>query len=404
MKRRYVIVGTGQAGAQVAISLRQDGFDGEVVLVGREGHLPYQRPPLSKQVLTGEWPPERCHLRHLEFYQEHDIELLAGTAVARIDPGRNRVELGDGTHRDYDALALCCGSRLNRLRVDGSDLPEVCYLRTIDDSMDLAGRLQGGVRLAVIGGGYLGLEVAAAARTLGCEVTVIEALDQVMQRSAVPEIAAFLRRRHEDAGVRFRMQAKLRRVRGTAHVEAVELEDGTIVPADVVLVAVGVRPDLRLCGGTGLDTAEGLRVDERCRTSIGNVFGAGDMAQWKHPLLDGWHVLESVQNAVSQGRIVAASMLGKEEPRTETPWFWSEQYDCRLQMAGLPKPPDRHVFRPNPDTGGLSVFCVSDGRISAVQCIDSPRDYMLGRQLIARRSPVSDAPLADPHFNLKELL
>jgi 3-phenylpropionate/trans-cinnamate dioxygenase ferredoxin reductase subunit len=401
--KRFVIIGAGQAGVQVAMSLRQHGFDGEIVLLGRETHVPYQRPPLSKQVLKKEWAAERCQLRHLEFYGQHDIELLLGANALRLDTGGSRVVV-DGTEWTYDALAVCTGSRLNRLRIDGAELPEVCYLRTVDDSLELADRLQPGVRLVVIGGGYIGLEVAAAARGLGCEVTVIEALEQVMQRSALPEIAAFLRRRHEDAGVRFWMGARLKRVVGSNRVEAVELENGSTMPADVVMVGVGVRPDLRLCAGTDLEVGRGLRVDACCRTSVANVFAAGDVAESTHPLLDGWHVLESVQNAVSQGKIAAANMLGGNESFAEAPWFWSEQYDCRLQMAGIPKPSDHHVFRANPDTGGLSVFCVSKGRLSAVQCVDSPRDYMLGRQLITHRSPVGDAALADHHFNLKDLL
>lgn len=404
MKKRFVIIGSGQAGVQVAISLRQGGFDGDVLLIGKERHVPYQRPPLSKQVLKGEWPAERCQLRHLGFYAEHAIEWLPGKAAVRLDTRFNRVELADGSECSYDALALCTGGRLNRLGVEGAELPQVRYLRSVDDALDLASRLQPGVRLVVVGAGYIGLEVAAAARSLGCEVTVIEALEQVMQRSALPEIAAFLRRRHEDAGVRLRMGAKLARVTGANRVEAVELANGDAVPADVLLIGVGVRPDLRLCEGTGLETGRGVRVDGSCRTSIENVFAAGDVAETAHPLVEGWQVFESVQNAVAQGRIVAASMLGRNETYTEVPWFWSEQYDCRLQMAGLPKASDRHVFRANPETGGLTVFCVSGGRLTALQSIDSARDYMVGRQLIMHRTPVNDGQLADHHFNLKELL
>ncbi len=404
MSQRFIIIGTGQAGVQTAVSLRQGGFEGEIVMVGRETHVPYQRPPLSKQVLKGEWPAERCQLRHLEFYQEHGIELLQGMSATRLDTRANAVELSDGSTWAYDALAVCTGSRLNRLAVEGAELPGVCYLRTVDEALDLAARFESGCRLAVVGGGYIGLEVAAAARSLGCEVTVIEALDQVMQRSALPEIAAFLRRRHEDAGVDFRMGARVSRLAGDRQVEAVVLESGERVEAEVVMVGVGVRPDLRLCEGSGLETGRGIRVDGSCRTSVPNVFAAGDVAESAHPLLDGWQVLESVQNAVSQGKIAAAGMLGRDDTYTEVPWFWSEQYDSRLQMAGVPKPTDRHVFRPNPDTGGLSVFCVEQGRVSAVQCIDSPRDYMVGRQLITHRTPVDDGRLADHHFNLKELL
>lgn len=404
MSKRFIIIGAGQAGVQTAVSLRQGGFDGEVFLIGRETHVPYQRPPLSKQILKNEWAAERCQLRHLPFYEEHAIDLLQGVSVSRIEPRASRLALDDGSELSYDGLALCTGARLNRLPVEGADLPEVRYLRTIDDALDLAGRFEASPKLVVIGGGYIGLEVAAAARGSGCEVTVIEAQDQVMQRSALPEIAAFLRRRHEDAGVRFMMGTQVSRIVGCDRVEAVELEDGTRVPADVVMVGVGVRPDLRLVEGTDIRTGRGILVDGGGRTTVENVFAAGDVAESVHPLLDGPHVLESVQNAVSQGKIVAGNLLGGNLEYSEVPWFWSEQYDCRLQMAGVPRPSDHHVFRTNPDTGGLSVFCVSAERVSAVQCIDSPRDYMVGRQLIQHRTPVGDAPLADHHFNLKELL
>jgi len=404
MSDRALIIGSGQAGVQVALSLRQGGWDGEIVIVGEERHVPYQRPPLSKQVLKKEWAAERCQLRHLKFFDEHDIEMLLGVRATQLDTHARGVLLDNGDEWKYDALAICTGSRLNRLGVEGEGLPGVCYLRTIDDALVLASQLHAGVRVVVIGGGYIGLEVAAAARGLGCEVQVIEALDQLMMRSALPEIARLLQRRHEEEGVRFHMATKVVGLSGKHRVDGVELDDGRRIAAEVVMIGVGVRPELGWLEGSGIEMNRGVRVDESCRSNVPDIFAAGDVTELRHPLLEGWQVLESVQNAVSQGKIVAAGILGREDAYAEAPWFWSEQYDCRLQMAGIPRKEDRQVSRANEDTGGVSVFSVSGGRLNAIQCINSPRDYMMGRQIITHRVKVSEEMLADRKYSLKELL
>jgi 3-phenylpropionate/trans-cinnamate dioxygenase ferredoxin reductase subunit len=401
---RTVIIGAGQAGVQLAVSLRQGGYAGEVVLVGKEPHVPYQRPPLSKQVLKREWAAERCQLRHLEFYRQHDIDLLLGRAATAVDTLAGQVRLDDGTSWNYTTLAICSGSRLNRLEVSGADLPGVCYLRTVDDALALSAALGPDLDLVVIGGGYIGLEVAATARLLGCRVSVVEALERLLQRSALPEIAGFLQQRHQAEGVRFHLNRKVSRLRGAQRVEGVELDNGAVIPADLVMVGVGVRPDLRWLQDAGIETNRGIRVDPHCRTNISNVYAAGDVTEVCHPLFDGWQVLESVQNAVSQGKIAAANILGREDSYDEVPWFWSEQYDCRLQMAGIPRPGDARVRRDNPETGGFSVFTLAQDKLSAVQSINSPRDYMLGRQLIGHRASVTTEALQDHHHNLKDLL
>ncbi len=404
MSEKTIIIGAGQAGAQVAVSLRQGGYEGELLLVGKESHLPYQRPPLSKQILKKEWAAERCQLRHLEFYQQHDIEFLLGCSALSLCTDENRVTLDNGKQREFSKLAICTGSRLNRLSIQGADLPGVCYLRTIDEALELASKLQSGVRLAIIGGGYIGLEVAAAARTLDCDVTVIEALDQIMKRSALPEVADFLYQRHEAEGVKFLMNSRVSAIAGQTKVEGVELEDGTTVPVDIVMVGIGVRPDLRWLADSELKMDRGIKVDLNCRTNLENIYAAGDVAETRHPLLDGWHVLESVQNAVSQGKLIAANILGNTESYSESPWFWSEQYDCRLQMAGIPREGDRRITRKNSETEGMSIFSISDGHLNAVQCLNSPREYMVGRQLITRRIEVNENILSDEQFNLKDLL
>ena len=327
-----------------------------------------------------------------------------GCSALSLNTNENRVTLDNGTQREFSKLAICTGSRLNRLSIQGADLPGVCYLRTIDEALELESKLKSGRRLAIIGGGYIGLEVAAAARTLECDVTVIEALDQIMKRSALPEVAEFLYRRHEAEGVNFLMKSRVSAIAGQTKVEGVELEDGTTVPADIVMVGIGVRPDLRWLAGSGLEMERGIKVDLNCRTNLENIYAAGDVPETRHPLLEGWHVLESVQNAVSQGKLIAANMLGNVASYSESPWFWSEQYDCRLQMAGIPRDGDRGVTRNNSETGGMSIFSISDGYLNAVQCLNSPREYMVGRQLITRRVEVNEDVLSDEQFNLKDLL
>jgi len=397
-------VGAGQSGVQVAISLRQGGYAGEVILAGKESHVPYQRPPLSKQILKNEWAAERCHLRHLEFYSEHNIDLLTGVVATALDLDTRKVSLDNGTDLAFSHLAICTGSQLNRLPVPGAALPGVHYLRTIDDAIVLSEAFESCRHLVIIGGGYIGLEVAAAARTRGCEVTVVEALDQLMKRSALRPVANWLHRRHENEGVRFCLERKVVSLQGHDHVSGVELDGGEVVPADRVMVGVGVRPDLAWLEGSGIRTGRGVRVDRACRTSAEGIYAAGDVAEFEHPLLDGWQVLESVQNAVSQGKLVAANILGRNEAYTEVPWFWSEQYDCKLQMAGIPRADDQTVHRDNPDTGGFSLFSLTGDRLSAVQCLNSPRDYMVGRQLIAHGSSPDPLALANPQISLKDLL
>ncbi len=404
MSDRIIILGAGQAGVQVAMSLRQGGFQGEVLLVGKETHVPYQRPPLSKQVLKKEWAAERCQLRHLEFYEQHQIQLLQAVSATLLDTAQQQLTLSDGSSHSYTGLAICTGASLNRLSVAGADLPGVFYLRNLDEALELSSRLHEGVRVGVIGAGYIGMEVAASARSLGCRVTVVEAQDEIMKRSAVSGIAAYLRDYHQQQGVRIVLGAGVKQIAGTDKVEGIELTNGEQIAVDVLMIGVGVRPDIAWLGGSGVATHRGVKVDQHCRTNIGNIYAAGDVAELTHPLLVGWQVLESVQNAVSQGKLVAANLLGGQQSYTETPWFWSEQYDRRLQMAGIPRPDDTLVRREHPETGGFSYFALQGETVHAVQSINAPRDYMIGRQLIGNQTRIQASALADHSINLKELL
>jgi 3-phenylpropionate/trans-cinnamate dioxygenase ferredoxin reductase subunit len=404
MDNRIIILGAGQAGVQVAIGLRQGGFDGEVLLAGKETHVPYQRPPLSKQILKKEWAAERCQLRHLEFYEQHQIKLLQGVSAQSLDVEKQQISLSDSSSWGYSGLAICTGAVLNRLPVPGAELAGVYYLRDLDEALDLSAQLQPGVRLAVIGAGYIGMEVAASARSLGCEVTVIEAQDEIMKRSAIPAIASYLREFHEQQGVRILLGSGVKQIHGEGRAQSVELANGEMIAVDGVMIGVGVRPDTSWLDNSGVQTNRGVRVDGYCRSNIENIYAAGDVAELEHPLLEGWQVLESVQNAVTQGKLVAANLLGGEQTYTETPWFWSEQYDQRLQMAGIPRAADTLVRREHPETGGFSYFALGGEILHGVQSINAARDYMVGRQLIGKQTPVSAALLADHTSNLKDLL
>ena len=402
MSERAVIVGAGQAGLQSAVSLRQGGFEGDIILLGAEAHLPYQRPPLSKQVLKGEWPPERCTLRQPDFIDGLDIDFRPDSQVTALDCAANQLSMGERV-LDYDHLVIATGAALNRMQLDGSHLDGIHYLRTVDDAMALKARLVEGARLVVAGGGYIGLEVAASARSLGCTVDVVEAQDHIMKRSALPPVADFLLERHRSEGVTVHLGRMMTTIHGGASVTAVSLDDGRLLDADVVLKGIGVRPEIEWLEGSGVDTGRGVLVDAYGRTNVANIYAAGDVAETQHPSYTNPVVLESVQNAVSQGKIAAAAILGLDQAYEEVPWFWSEQYNCRFQMAGLAGETDELVIR---DTGphSLSVLSLGEDRLNAIQCIYVPKDYMAARKLIAAGNAVDLDKLRDPAIELKELL
>lgn len=403
MINTVVIVGAGQAGLQTAVSLRQGGFAGRVILLGEESRLPYQRPPLSKQVLKGEFTEDKCTLRQQDFLDQQNIEFRPDSRVAQLNAQHQVLTLDSGRLVDYDALVIATGSRLNRIELEGSRLDGVNYLRTLDDALRLREQLEANARLVIIGAGYIGLEVAASARSMGCEVSVIEAQSGIMQRSALKPIADFLEDRHRREGVRFHFDRRMTEIHGGRKVQAVSLDDGTLLDADAVLKGLGVHPQVAWLEGSNVEVNRGVLVDEHCRTSTPNVYAAGDCAETRHPYYPQPVLLESVQNAVSQGKLCAAAILEQAASYNEPPWFWSEQYDCRLQMAGLPQPGDELVLREN-GPNSLTVLSLGPDRLNAIQSINAPRDYMAGRKLIAAGDRVDRQRLADSTTELKDLL
>ncbi|RMF97865.1 MAG: pyridine nucleotide-disulfide oxidoreductase [Gammaproteobacteria bacterium] len=405
MSESVVIVGAGHAAGQAAISLRQGGWQGSISIVGEEPYPPYQRPPLSKKFLAGELPLERLYLRPETFYAEHDIDLRLGSRITAIDREAHRLTLGDGGELAYDKLILATGSRVRRLALPGGELTGVHYLRNIDDVLALQEGFEPGARLVIIGAGYIGLEVAAVAVKSGLVVTVLEAADRVMGRVVSPEVSAFYQREHTRAGVRLRLETPPgTRIGGEGRVSSVIEGDGREHRAELVLIGIGVLPVTELAEAAGLDCDNGIVVDEYCRTADPDILAIGDCTNHPNALLGRRLRLESVHNAQEQAKTAARTLLGRLEPYADVPWFWSDQYDLKLQIAGLGDPGCRRVIRGEPGERSFAVFhCGDDGRLVAVEAINSPREFMLGRKLIAAGARLDPAELADSGNDFKAL-
>lgn len=398
-----VVIGAGQAGLSCVARLRADGFDGRVTLIGAEPHPPYQRPPLSKGYLLGDTELERLYLRPAAFYAEHGIDLRLGSPVAAIDTGRRAVTLETGAEIAYDDLVLATGSRPRRLPAAiGGDLDGVLVMRDIADADRLGPRLAPGARALVVGGGYIGLEAAAVCARRGLHVTLVEAAPRILGRVAAPETADWFRALHAAHGVDIREGTGLERLVGddAGHVRAAVLAGGEELPVDLVLVGVGIAPDTRLAESAGIACDNGILVDAFGRTSASHVWAAGDCASFPH---DGRRMrLESVGHAIDHAEQVARNILEADEPYVPKPWFWSDQYDVKLQIAGLGQGADRIVVRRAGD--GLSHWYFSGDRLLAVDAMNDSRAYMIGKRLIeAGRSPEPGA-IEDPATDLKALL
>jgi 3-phenylpropionate/trans-cinnamate dioxygenase ferredoxin reductase subunit len=401
---RVVIVGAGQAGAQAAFSLRQWGFDGSIVLIGDEPFLPYERPPLSKDLLKRTLEEDRLFFRTASWYEENAVDLRTGASVARIDRDRRIVVLNDGSTVGWDALVIATGSRPRSLPVPGASLAGVFELRTIADTRRISETMRPGARLVVVGAGYIGLEVAAVARSLGLEVTVLEAMDRVLARVTGPVVSEFFEREHRSRGVDIRCGARLDGFDGDERLRGARLADGSRIDCDLAVVGVGILPCDELARECGLACDDGIVVDRDARTSDPAVFAAGDCA--RRPLVHFGRTgrLESVHNAIEQGKIVAAAILGRERPVEDVPWFWSDQYDLKLQIAGLSHGYDRIVVRGDPALRKFAAFYLKDGALLAVDAVGSPMEFMASRQLIARAAHPDPAALADPGVSMKDIV
>jgi 3-phenylpropionate/trans-cinnamate dioxygenase ferredoxin reductase subunit len=401
--QRVVIIGAGQAGGQAAYSLRLGGFAGEIILVGDEPAPPYQRPPLSKAYLKGEMEAERLFLKPLDYYAEHQIELAVGDAADAIDLDGRLVALASGRKLGWDRLVIATGARPRKLALPGADLGNVTELRTLADVDRLKALALLGARMVVVGAGYIGLEAAAVGRQLGLEVTVLEAMPQVLSRVAGPEIGAFYTRIHREAGTDVRLGARIEAFEGTGMVSGVRMADGEIIPADFVLVGVGVLPNMELALEAGIVCGNGIVVDAQMRTSHPDVFAIGDVA-WRplaHYGREGR--LESVHNAIEGGKLAAAAILDTKPPVLEAPWFWSDQFDLKLQTAGLWTGADERVVRGDPAGRAFAVFYLKEGRLLAVDAVNSGPEFIVGKKLVAAMAKVAPGDLVDKSISMKDI-
>ena len=398
-----VVVGGGQAAAQLIVSLRLGGFDGRITLVSDEDISPYQRPPLSKQYLSGKLERTRLLLRQPAYYESKGVQLLLGRRVLSIDRQARRAELDKGAELQYDRLVLATGSTLRRLTIPGSDLPGIHYLRSLSDADRLRSELIRNRRIVIVGGGYIGLEVAATAQQAGAKVTVLEAEDRLMSRAVSASVADWLATLHRESGVRICLGAQVSGFAGQGRVQGVETTSGSH-DADAVVVGIGVLPSADLARASGLGVDNGICTDEYCRTSDEAILAAGDCARAVNTLLGTAVRLESVQNAVDHGQVAASVILGTPKPYASIPWFWSDQYRVKLQIAGLAAPADETVLRGDPQSGSFAAFRLREGRLTAVEALSSPRDFMMGKKLIASGVRPDPDLLKDDSIPLKDLM
>jgi 3-phenylpropionate/trans-cinnamate dioxygenase ferredoxin reductase subunit len=402
MLSTIVIIGGGQAGAQAIDTLRREGFGGRLVLIGDEPELPYQRPPLSKKYLSGEMAADRLLFRHRAFYDEHRVELRLGKRAVRLDAAARQVELGDGEQIAYDRLLLCLGASSRRLTCPGAALAGVHYLRGLADVAPIQAGIKAAARVVIIGGGYIGLETAATCRKMGCDVTVLEMADRIMNRVAAPPVSQYFSKEHGAHGVNIVCDTRVVCIEGAGGVERVVCADGSSHAADMVVAGVGAVATTELASAAGLACDNGIVVDEYCRTSDAVIFAAGDCTN--HPSIRfGRRVrLESVDNAFEQAKTAALNLLDRQVTHDRVPWFWSDQFDNKLLIVGLSQDYDSQVLRGDPAARSFSVCYLKGRELLAVEAVNHSKDYMAARKLIAERAQMNPEKLADGARALKD--
>jgi len=404
-----IIIGAGHAGGELAIALRNEGWEGRILLLGEEAHLPYHRPPLSKAYLAGSVEKSSLSIRPQMAYDKANVEFIGGVRVSRIDRANQRLELADGSQLAYDRLAIATGGRPRPLSVPNAAVAERCanfhYLRTLDDVEQIRAQLAPGKRLAIVGGGYIGLEVAASAIAQGLQVTVLEALPRVLQRVTAAELSAYYERKHREAGVDIRTGVQVADLEVTGDtVTAVLCADGSRLAADLVVVGIGLLANTELAAEAGLQVDNGILVDEHAQTSDPHIYAAGDCTNHPNALLGRRLRLESVPNALEQSRVAAANMAGKAKTYASVPWFWSDQYELKLKMVGLAEGFERLVLRGDPATDSFSAFYLKGDKVLAADTVNRPQDFIAAKRLVAEGIAVTAEQLADDGRPLKELL
>ena len=417
-----LIIGASQAGVQLAISLRDTGFDDHITLLGEEDHRPYQRPALSKEYLQDKVDTERLVFRSQEYWDKHDIELIKGARIERIEKttavdgtqdGSGVAIANDDTRYPFRRLALAVGARARRLQIEGAELDGVVYLRSADDALELKARLDSFHDVVVVGGGFIGLEAACSLKEIGKNVTVLEYAPRLVGRAVGEDTSEFLLQSHRGRGIHIKLNARMTRFREgsgdlAGKVAGVELEDGTVMPAQLVIVGIGVVPNIELAEQMGLEVDNGIRVDRHALASDGTTVAVGDVANIPNPLPGAPKSerirLESVNNAIEHAKIAASSLMGRREEYSGIPWFWSNQADLNLQIAGLTLGYDSTVVRRDDTHGTFSVLYYRDGQVIAADCINAPKDFMAVRNALRKGLNIPAEEAADPAVNLKEVV
>jgi len=403
MTKTIAIVGAGHAAGQAVATLKQKKFDGHIILIGDEPYLPYQRPPLSKKFLAGEMPAERLYVKPAAFYEDPQIDLRLNTRVDSIDRSARRLTTANNDEIAYDKLILALGSRVRKVAVEGSELDGIHYLRSIADVDDIRAAVSTGSRVVIVGAGYIGLEVAAVCRQLGLDVTVIEMADRVMSRVVSPQVSNFYQQTHESRGVKLLLSTGLSSFHGDGKVESVLTSDGQALAADFVVVGVGILPNAELAESAGLEVNDGIVVNDQCETSDPDIYAVGDCTSHPNAIYDRRLRLESVHNALEQAKTAASNICGIETHYSQVPWFWSDQYDLKLQIAGLSQGYDEAILRGDPDGASFSCLYLQDGILIAVDAINAPKDFVQSKALIASHARIDPQRLADVDIALKDL-
>lgn len=404
MPEQTIIIGAGHAAGQLAASLRQRAYAGRIIMLGEEPYPPYQRPPLSKKFLSGELPAERLFLKPAAFYDDHDIEIRLNTRVNAIDRSAKSVTTADGESFAYSNLVFATGGRVIRLPCPGADLPGVHYLRNIEDVERINGDRRKAARIVIVGAGYIGLEVAAVLREAGSEVVVLETAARVLSRVVSPPVSDFFERIHREHGVELKLSTSLQAFDGDDRVRAAITSDGERIDADIAVVGIGITPNTELAAQAGLDVDDGILVDAHCRTADPDIYAIGDCTRHPNAIYGRNLRLESVQNALEQAKTAAANIAGRASSYDEVPWFWSDQYHVKLQIAGLSAGFDDYVMRGDPAGDGFSCAYLRDGKLIAIDCINSPKDFMLSKALIKDGCVMDTTRLADASLSIRELV
>ena len=403
MKNDAVIIGAGHAGGMTAISLRQRQYQGSITLIGEEDFLPYQRPALSKGFLAGEIEEKRLYLKSQDYFDKNNIHIIRNCKVVAIDRNNKTILLENQKQLGYEKLVIATGSIVNKLKTSSKET-DLYYLRTIRDSLKIREKLRSKNKITIIGAGYIGLEIASIATKKNLEVSVLEQENRVMGRVVSAEVADFFQKKHQSEGVEFKFNTSITDIEDRGKQKRIICSDGSFLNTDVVIIGVGIKPNIELAKSSGLTCDNGILVDANGQTSDPHIFAVGDCSNHPNNIFKQRLRLESVQNAVEQAKSIAASIAGSHKPYQEVPWFWSDQYNIKLQIAGISQDHDHRVIRGFPEEEKFAVFYQKEKRLIAVDAINSPKEFVTGKKLIERQTEIPLELLQDMNFDLKEMV